>query len=272
MPRCAVLGSPISHSLSPILHRAAYAELGLADWTYDAIDVTESQLADFLASCGPEWAGLSLTMPLKREVLALAEQVSALAMRAQAANTLLRTESGWHADNTDVPGAVNAIKERWSEPIHSAVIVGAGATAGSLVLALEMLGCESVRVLSRSEDRAAAALSVSPIATWAPLAGPALEADLIASTIPATAQSQELIQRTQGTKVLFDVIYHPWPTPLVQHTSGTVVSGLDLLVHQAVLQVSAMTGVGAAHLPLAAMRAAGEAAVDKPPSPKAPLT
>ncbi|MGH3613741.1 MAG: shikimate dehydrogenase, partial [Pseudonocardia sp.] len=109
--RAAVLGSPIAHSLSPVLHHAAYAALGLDGWNYGAHECDESGLGGFVAGLGPEWAGLSLTMPLKRVALEVADQVSALAAATGAANTLVAGPGGWVADNTDVAGIVGALRD-----------------------------------------------------------------------------------------------------------------------------------------------------------------
>ncbi|MFE7121457.1 shikimate dehydrogenase, partial [Streptomyces sp. NPDC057654] len=135
--RAAVLGSPIAHSLSPALHRAAYAELGLAGWTYDSFDVTEAALPDFVASLGEGWAGLSLTMPLKRAVLPLLDAISDTAAAVEAVNTVVRTADGrLLGDNTDIPGMVAALRERGVERVESAAVLGAGATASAALAAL----------------------------------------------------------------------------------------------------------------------------------------
>ena len=158
--RCAVLGDPISHSLSPTLHRAGYAALGL-DGGYDSFQVLEGTLAAFLEGLDGSWRGLSLTMPLKREALSLASvsEVSATAQLAGGANTLVLRPTGHLADNTDVPGAMAALAERVpgvaDDGVESAVIWGGGATAASLIVALHRLGCRRVLVLVRDPQRAA---------------------------------------------------------------------------------------------------------------------
>lgn len=267
MPRCAVLGSPIAHSLSPVLHRAAYADLGLADWTYDAIDVSETDLAGFVGALGPEWQGLSLTMPLKREAMRLVgDRASSVAVRAGAANTLIRLDEGWWADNTDVPGAAAAIRERTEAAPRRAAVLGGGATAGSMVLALESLGCEEVVVMSRSQERSSEALGVSPITRWAPLDAALGGIDLLASTIPAEAQTPDLVAASGEAPIVFEVVYGGGATPLARAArdrGAVLISGLDLLVHQAVLQVSAMTSVPVGDVPMERMRAAGLAAMGR---------
>ncbi len=157
--RCAVLGDPISHSLSPVLHRAGYAAHGLA-WEYDAMRVASGGLGEFLAGLDASWRGLSLTMPLKREAMALADRVSETARAARAANTLVLVDGGVHADNTDVPGAAAAVRERFDGPIGTVTVLGGGATAASTGLALAGLGARSFRLLVRSPERAAETAAV----------------------------------------------------------------------------------------------------------------
>jgi len=131
MTRCAVLGSPIAHSLSRAMHRAAYAALGL-DWQYDAYEVEEAELAGFVAGLGQDVRGLSLTMPLKRVALDLVDTVDPVAELIGAANTMLLEPDGSRsAHNTDVPGLVNAFAERGITAAESAVVLGGGATAAS---------------------------------------------------------------------------------------------------------------------------------------------
>jgi shikimate dehydrogenase len=264
MRRCAVLGDPIAHSLSPILHRAAYAELGLP-WEYDAHRVPAGGLAAFVGACDERWRGLSLTMPLKREALDVADAVSDRAAAAGAANTLVLESDRILADNTDVPGGVNAICERSQRTIRHADILGGGATAGSMLLALADLGCRSFTLHVRDPERAAETVAVAhrfptPLdLVVASLDTPAV-GDIVVSTIPASAQTPQLLALCSQAPLLFDVTYHPWPTPLALAAANdgrTVISGLDLLIHQAALQFTIFTGLLA---PLEVMRAAGEAA------------
>ena len=269
--RCAVLGSPIAHSLSPVLHRAAYAELGL-DWSYDAHEVTESSLAPFLDGLDDSWRGLSLTMPLKRTVVPLLDDLSERARQSGAVNTVVLDRGRRWGDNTDIPGAAAAIRERTDADLRSAVVVGGGATAGSVVLALAGLGCLDVRLVVRDPDRAADTLRVAerhparPVVQVMTFAEAARDReaspDIVVSTIPAGAQGPEVLALARTAPVVFDVVYAPWPTPLAAFAleeERTLVSGLDLLVHQAALQVGLMTGAEA--VPVEAMRAAGERAL-----------
>ncbi|MBQ0888445.1 shikimate dehydrogenase [Streptomyces sp. RM72] len=267
--RAAVLGSPIAHSLSPVLHRAAYTELGLADWTYDRFDVDEAALPGFFEELGSEWAGLSLTMPLKRAVIPLLDSISETAASVDAVNTVVFGEDGRRTgDNTDIPGIVAALREHGIEKTETAAVLGAGATASSALAALARICTGEVAVYVRSAARAdemrgwARRLDVDVrIADWAD-AEEALRAPLVVATTPAGATDALAAAVPERPATLFDVLYDPWPTALAARWSaygGAVVSGLDLLLHQAVLQVEQMTGRAPA--PLAAMRKAGERAL-----------
>ncbi|MFF7072200.1 shikimate dehydrogenase [Streptomyces pseudovenezuelae] len=267
--RAAVLGKPIAHSLSPVLHRAAYEELGLTGWSYDRFEVDEAALPGFVERLGPEWAGLSLTMPLKRAVIPLLDGISDTAASVEAVNTVVFTEDGRRlGDNTDIPGMVAALRERGIEQVDSAAILGAGATASSALAALARICAGEVVAYVRSEARAAEMrqwgerLDVEVrTADWAD-AAEALRAPLVIATTPAGATDALAHAVPERPAALFDVLYDPWPTELAARWSmigGAVVSGLDLLVHQAVLQVEQMTGRTPA--PVDAMRKAGEHAL-----------
>lgn len=267
--RAAVLGSPIAHSLSPVLHRAAYAELGLTDWSYDRFEIDEAALPAFIGKLGPEWAGLSLTMPLKRAITPLLDEVSETAASVEAVNTVVCTRDGRKVgDNTDIPGMVAALRERGIEQVESAAILGAGATASSALAALARICTGEVVAYVRSEARAAEMrqwgerLDIDVrTADWSD-AERALHAPLVIATTPAGATDALAPAVPERATTLFDVLYDPWPTTLAARWSaygGAVVSGLDLLVHQAVLQVEQMTGRTPG--PLDAMRKAGERAL-----------
>lgn len=267
--RAAVLGKPIAHSLSPVLHRAAYAELGLGDWSYERFEVDEAGLPGFVAGLGAEWAGLSLTMPLKRAVMPLLDEVSQTAASVDAVNTVVCTEDGRKVgDNTDIPGMVAALHEHGIEEVESAAILGAGATASSALAALARICPGEVVVYVRSAARAVEMrewgerLDVDVrTADWAD-AAEGLHAPLVIATTPAGTADALAGAVPERPATLFDVLYDPWPTELAARWSmfgGAVVGGLDLLVHQAVLQVERMTGRTPA--PLEAMRRAGERAL-----------
>ncbi len=264
--RCAVLGQPVGHSLSPVLHRAAYDALGLEGWTYAAIEVDEAGLEGLLGSLDDSWRGLSLTMPLKRAVLPLLDSLSGVAEAAGAVNTVLLEDGLLAGDNTDVGGVIAAIRERYDGPLGSAVVIGGGATASSVLLALASLGCGDVTMLVRDAARASGAVAVAaraggPLVSTEPLAGGPVEADIVVSTVPAEAQTPRLVDRLRDVPVVFEVVYDAWPTPLARSVGAdrTLVGGLDLLVHQAALQVGLMTR--SVDVPLRAMRAAGERAL-----------
>jgi len=261
-----VLGDPIAHSLSPVLHRAGYDGLGL-DWSYDAHRVPSGGLPDFLSGLDASWRGLSLTMPLKREVLPLLDRLTDRARLAGAVNTLLLEDDGTRVgDNTDLPGAAAAIRERTSAPLASAAILGGGATATSVGLALADLGVRSVDLLVRDASRAGetlAALRAHParleVRTGRLDDMSRLAVDMVVSTIPASAQTEALVARCGDVHALFEALYDPWPTPLAASAADrALVGGLDLLVHQAALQFELFTGLPA---PLAVMRDAGERAL-----------
>ncbi|WP_435111210.1 shikimate dehydrogenase [Nocardiopsis synnemataformans] len=265
--RAAVLGSPVAHSLSPVLHTAAYAAMGLDDWSYGLHECGEEELAPFLSGLGGEWAGLSLTMPLKRRALELADTVDDLALQVGGANTLVRGARGWHASNTDVAGIAAALTEAGTGAPRSAVVLGAGATAASALAALRLLGLTApVTVLARDTARAgqvaAAARRMGHPLEVAPLAevGRHLDADLVVSSLPSGAADLHADLLAASRADLFDVVYSPWPTraaAAVAARGGRVVGGFPMLLHQAVEQVRLMTGVR--DVPVEAMRAAGEA-------------
>ncbi len=258
-----MLGDPIAHSLSPTLHRAGYAALGL-DWRYDAVRVPAGGLADFLAGLDASWRGLSLTMPLKREAPALLDSLSDTARLAGAANTVVLGPDGRHGENTDVAGAAAALRERYDGPVDSVAILGGGATAASVLLALAGLGARRFDLHVRDASRAGETLAVAerfPAPLEVRLRGleEPPEAMVLVSTIPASAQTSGLVERCGAVPVLFEVRYDPWPTPLAASAGDRVlVTGLDLLVHQAVLQFELFAELAA---PLAAMRDAGAAAL-----------
>ncbi|WP_125778138.1 shikimate dehydrogenase [Antribacter gilvus] len=277
--RAAVLGHPVAHSLSPTLHSAAYAALGLEGWQYTAIDVTEDQLEGFLRDVDLGWAGLSLTMPLKQVVFPLLDHVEPLAEAVGAVNTVLLSPTRCGVTltgaNTDVHGLVASLREELgSRRIDTAVVLGGGATAASTLAAVAELGCPTPRVLVRSLDRtgplqaAVGRMGVSPVfevfqeeATVTALAG----ADVVVSTMPKhAADPWAKALADKGARphgVLLDVVYDPRPTALSAvwaAAGGAVVGGERMLLHQAAEQVRLMTGRTA---PLAAMDAALAAAL-----------
>lgn len=266
--RAAVLGSPITHSLSPLIHQAGYTVCGLTGWSYDRRDVRADELAGVVAALDGSWRGLSLTMPLKEAGAAVATWVHPLAERTGSVNTLVRrSDGGWDAHNTDVHGIVAALAP--AGPRQRAVVIGSGATARSAVLACRGLGVRQVSVAARNPGaaRSVAALadadgvltSVHPLDHWG-----GLGADLVVSTVPASASTALAALVPQAPDaVLLDVVYAGWPTPLATAATQAgmvVVSGLDMLVHQAAAQFELFTGVAA---PVPEMLAAGRTALSR---------
>ncbi len=245
--RCAVLGSPIEHSLSPALHRAAYAHLGLS-WSYDRVEVDEHRLAAFVCGLDASWRGLSLTMPLKVAVLGLG-QVDELARLAGAGNTLLLEGGERWVYNTDVGGLIWAVRQVAAWPVPRVTILGTGATARAALLAVTQLGAKLVTVVARTPARAEALRTLSEqlgvqleIRPWSKQVPPS---DLVVSSVVPGAADGIAQAVASSAPLVVDIIYDPWPTVLAvaaKHAGCTVVSGLDLLVGQALLQIELMTG------------------------------
>lgn len=265
--RAAVLGSPVEHSLSPVLHNAGYAAAGLSGWRYGAHRVEEAELAGFVAGLGPEWAGLSLTMPLKQVALTVADEVSDTARLLGAANTLVLSGGRRRADNTDAPGLLDALHAAGTTAARRVVVLGAGGTARAALFAAAGLGADTVTVYAR---RAEAVARLRPVADGLGLTvrpagfadpGPAAEAEVLVSTLPAgAADAFAGTVRWRAGATVFDVLYSPWPTALAAAASAAgarVLGGLELLLAQAVRQFEQFTGVPA---PVDAMRTALHAA------------
>ncbi|KYH44291.1 shikimate dehydrogenase [Branchiibius sp. NY16-3462-2] len=265
--RAAVLGQPIDHSLSPLLHRTAYAELGLTDWTYERFEVGAGELAAFLAGRDDPWRGFSVTMPVKEDAFAIAATRSRVAERTGAVNTLVRTPGGWAGDNTDVYGVRQALLDAGLEPAAVRggvpVILGSGATARSALAALTDLGATRVGFVVRDQVRPA---------TLAQAAGDGVslgaadvpDAPVVVNTVPGDAAdgyASLWAGSTRTGQVVLDVRYAADRTPLgaaVTTAGGQLVGGIEMLVHQAAAQVRLMTGHDA---PLAAMQVAGRTAM-----------
>jgi shikimate dehydrogenase len=241
--------------MSPVLHRAAYRHLGL-DWTYDAVEITKGGLGEYVSSRDAALRGLSVTMPLKHEALELADVADDVATAVDAANTLVFEPDGTiAAANTDVPGMIETINLRSPRASSAGCLWGGGATAASALLAVSMLGVRQIHVHARDAARAQGALKSVLAAReldvefrpWQ--VGPqCAEAELVVSTAPAGATDSvtpELARSATPSRLLFDVVYDPWPTALAgawKAAGGLVASGLDLLVHQAKGQIELMTG------------------------------
>lgn len=262
--RLAVLGSPIAHSRSPLLHAAAAVVLGL-DWRYDRIEATEATLPGVLAGLGEEWIGLSLTMPLKRTVLPLVAGHDPLVDRLGLANTL-RLGPRPHLANTDV-GGVEAVLREWAGA-DRAVVLGGGATAASALEALGRLGVRQRIVAARRPAVAAAQLAGLADGVVDLAEVDLAAADVVVSTLPGHAEAAVRMPAAVPGTPLLDVAYDPWPTALGTRwlaAGGRLLHGLDMLVEQAVLQVRIFTDADpATPLPReAAVRAAMRRAVGR---------
>jgi shikimate dehydrogenase len=250
--KAAVLGSPIAHSKSPQLHLAAYRALGLTDWTYERIECGADELPDVVGGFGPEWVGVSVTMPGKFAALRFADEHTDRAVQLGSANTLVRTSRGWRADNTDIDGVAGAV----GSASGSALVCGSGGTAPAAIAGLAQLGVEGIVVVARSPDKAARLVELGtrlgvPIRFCdldsAELADQVAAAEVLVSTIPADIAAR-YADTFAKIPVLLDAVYDPWPTPLaarVAAAGGKVISGLQMLLNQAFAQVEQFTGLPA---------------------------
>ncbi|MET4157984.1 shikimate dehydrogenase [Agromyces sp. PvR057] len=249
--RLAVLGKPIAHSKSPGLHLAAYRRLGF-DWSYDRIEVDGAGVGEFVTGCDASWRGLSLTMPLKYDVLPVLDELDAVARITGAANTVLLLGDRRLGFNTDVGGIVRSLAEAGLEQARTAIVIGGGATAASTLVALAELGVAHVHLLLRRPEAGDALVelgrSVGVRVTPAHIAdlASAEAVDVVVSTLPGgtdagVAVSEDLV----GGALLLDVAYAPWPTPLASQwtaAGGRVIDGSGMLLHQALLQVRVFVG------------------------------
>jgi shikimate dehydrogenase len=245
--KAGVLGSPIAHSRSPQLHLAAYRALGLDDWTYERIECNADELPGIVGGFGPEWVGVSVTMPGKFAALRFADERTDRAELVGSANTLVRTPGGWRADNTDIDGVKGAL----GTASGRAVVAGSGGTAPAAIVALAELGVGDITVVARNADKAAQlvelAARVGAEARFGELGQPIDEAAVLINTLPAKV-AERYAERLANVPVLLDAIYDPWPTPLAEAVTaagGRVISGLQMLLHQAFAQVEQFTGLPA---------------------------
>lgn len=257
--RAAVLGSPISHSLSPALHNAAYLALGI-EGKYDAVEVGSGQLIEFMKKVNQtsaEWIGFSLTMPLKEEIFKVADRIDPLAKQINSGNTLIPNTDGWFATTTDVAGFIWALAANEVNDFKSVQIIGAGGTARAAAAAVDAPG-RTIQVVNRNQSREADMRNAVTMASLSFLSWDDvfLDADLVINTTPSGAADN----LNSGSGVLFESLYNPWPTSLANKWSGPVIDGLELLVHQAIDQIHLMTGfVIDRHLMAPILRTAGEA-------------
>lgn len=247
--RAAVLGSPISHSLSPVLHRAAYQQLGL-DHTYDAIEISELQLVNFVRTCDSSWLGLSLTMPLKEVAFEVADKASAISHMTGSINTLVFGDR-ITADNTDVYGLATALRFGNCSNPKTATILGSGATARSAIAALAGLGTQEIVTFARNKVSAARCVDLGnelgiTVDTTSEPTSSLFASDVVINTTPKGVADEIIAHLSAARGTLLDVVYDPWPSKLVSSWLArnlNVVPGYEMLLHQAVRQVELMTGL-----------------------------
>lgn len=272
--RFAVVGDPVAHSLSPVMHRAAYRELGVDDARYDARTVAAGELRAFLDSgAGRGMSGLSVTMPLKPEALRLARERDAVSAALGVANTLLALpEGGWRAENHDVDGIVRSLRDHGADRVGTAAILGSGATAMSAAAALVRLGVHDVSLTARTPERLAPVAAVLEhggarvrVRGWDDAAA-VLDCEVAISALAvdgAVHLARRLqLARVDGPRRMLDVLYDPWPAPVARvlgERGSEVASGLEMLAHQAARQVESMLGV--AQAPVAVMLDAARAEI-----------
>ncbi|MDQ2847216.1 MAG: shikimate dehydrogenase [Actinomycetota bacterium] len=259
------MGSPVDHSLSPVLHRAGYAALGLTQWSYERIDCDEQALPGLVGLLDESWRGLSVTMPAKAAAAAAASSRSARVELLGVANTLVRNNSagntGWFAENTDVDGVIGALRAHGVHRPGTVLVLGGGGTALSAIAAITELAADAVVIAGRRPESCARAMDLArrlglPATacsfTAAALTSAARGADLVISTVPAGV-ADAFAGMLADVPVLLDVVYHPWPTPLAAAGAAdrVTVTGLDVLLNQALRQFELFTG---RQPPAAAMR------------------
>ena len=245
MINAAVLGSPIAHSLSPLLHSLAYESIGVQA-RYEAVEVKSGQLQDFLANTDKN--SLSLTMPLKEEALSVSHVISGIAQRITSGNTLSLTDGVWSLTSTDVLGFDFSLDMHSIKEIETAVIIGAGATARAAVASVSKIA-KSVLVMTRNPDRISAMNQASSAdVTYLPweLTNQLNTADLVINTTPHNAADYFVTNVKNPRGAFFEVLYNPWPTALSKvwaESENLVIDGLDLLIHQGISQVEIFAGV-----------------------------
>lgn len=245
MIRAAVLGSPISHSLSPTLHTTAYQEMGLKG-TFEAIEVRSGELGKFIEAQDSSWTGFSLTMPLKEEVIEIADVIDEIALQIASANTLTRSGDNWKVTSTDVNGFVQSLYAHGFREFESVVILGSGASARAAAAACSAFTKE-IQVLHRSAKRESAMRNSAPnvemnFSDWE---AKVPRADLVINTTPAGV-ADKFIGQAKFNGVFFEALYNPWPTKILQYarSNGAYgIDGLELLIHQGIDQVSLMSGI-----------------------------
>lgn len=248
MIKAAVLGSPISHSLSPRLHNEAYRFLKI-DGDYSSFDVTAGTLEEFLSKKSVGWNGFSLTMPLKEEAISIAQWVDPLVSRIASGNTLVRRDNNWNLYSTDVQGFRSAWNIHNSVSPSTILILGSGATARAAIAAFDSHQTK-ISVIHRNstrEDamRASVQHAIVDFKQW-DFVEDFYSFDLIINTTPKYALDEfasKILHQPAG--VFFDVIYDPWPTKFAQNwtqVGGVIMGGLELLIAQGIEQMKLYTG------------------------------
>ena len=248
--RAEVWGHPIGHSRSPDLHLAGYRHLG-AEADYDRRDVTAETLAgEFQANRG-SLTGISLTMPLKTDILGIIPDHRGYVDMLNAANTAVKDGEAWWLANTDPIGAAAMVRKLLPHPDATIVLLGAGATARAVVLGLTTTGwVGSLTVVARAVARAqetydlATGLGIACTIVTVDELSSGIQAGLVISTLPSGTQldGEVLASLLAPGATLMDVGYHPWPTPLAQAWQDRglpAYSGLPMLMFQALAQMRA---------------------------------
>lgn len=250
--RAAVLGSPIDHSRSPILHNAGYRALGMSEWEYGRIECAENDLLKIVREADESYAGFSVTMPAKFAALKFADKATSRAQQIGSANTLVRTADGWLADNTDCDGIAGALRILLGNDLSTAshaVVIGGGGTARPALWALAKSGITDITIINRSDRSAELAPLLEPLgvsfrfATFdSDLKAASHATDVIVSTVPSAALVG--YESDLGHAPILDVIYDPWPTPLTAAAAANgnlTVGGHVMLAHQAFGQFELFT-------------------------------
>jgi shikimate dehydrogenase len=267
MISAGVLGSPISHSLSPLLHNTMYQHLGI-EASYTAYEVSSGQLRNFLADAGSGLNCLSLTMPLKEEALTIADSVSDVTRQIQSGNTLYKVNGLWNLTSTDVEGFTHSLKFNGQDAKGNVLIIGAGATARAVVAACDGV-CQKVTVINRNPMREEAVKKSAPsldieFIPWSSSIDFG-SFDLVVNTTPGDTASVFSDQISSVHTTFFEVLYNPWPTQLLSQwrkAGGFGIDGLDLLIHQAISQVEIFASCTIDRYSIAkTLRAAGEKAL-----------
>ncbi|NBO79228.1 MAG: shikimate dehydrogenase [Actinobacteria bacterium] len=261
MKHAGVAGYPIEHSLSPLIHKAGYLALGL-DWNYEKYLLKEDELSNFVNNRDKDLVGLSLTMPLKEKAIQVSDVVTEMAQKVNSANTLIFKDGKIYSGNTDIYGIVQALKTNKKLDLSNPAIIGSGATARSSIMALKNLGAKNVMICARNDstsiqvnDLANSLGLKSQIINWSDLAK-AMNASTLISTLPSQALDKFAALGPENPGTLLDIAYDPWPSKVALEwifRRGFVVSGLEMLLHQACMQFELMTGLKA---PITQMRQA----------------